>query len=1156
MIEGMYNLSSDINYELDDLTQIYNRKAFYVHTKELLNSQKNKEFFICAANVDKFKVINDLFGTRAGDELLKYIAVVISEYAKGYSEHVFGRMHADDFLLCLPYEDGCEEKISKYLDKKMEEYPLPLNIIIKCGIYHIHNMGIPVEIMCDRANMAIAQIKGKYSINFNVYDETLRKQILQEQEINSEMIQALNDNQFTPFYQPKYNMESGKVIGAEALVRWIHPQKGLVSPGIFIPIFEKNGFISKLDRYIWERVCADIHSWIKRDLAICPISVNVSRAELYDVNLPNILLELVEKYNIPIGLLQLEITESAYTDNPEQMIKAVENLKDAGFTILMDDFGSGYSSLNTLKDIPIDVLKLDLKFLYDMEGNKKADSILKSVVQMAKRLSLSVIAEGVENRTQVDYLKSVGCLRAQGYFYSKPIPRTDFEEMLKDYENVALIDEDYKEALINVDDIIGRYHREDEVEWYRSAVIMLRGMLFEYDVLRDTFTIFDMQMDEESNELQKVEIPNFISDDGFKRYTHPDDVELLINNINSTEGGTIELRMRSIGDYGAYRWFRITDHPIFNSEGEITSFVGVILNVSGNYQARALMSMMSVFAKTDMNLEEKLSECARIIYRSFNVDNLILDFPKKADKDEISSVSYDIDGKTTRLNNRVFDDQKLYDIHSISDEYNISVLPVEGDVTVPVYLAELDDTYTAMLSFVYEGRSRKLSDSDRRQMSEVSRCIFVNIEKSIKDKKDRQNLEMYANAFRSSRVLIREWNIQTKELYRSEAYSGKDGRSNHIFNAPYSLLEDGYVHPDFVEEYERVFIELEKGNDQILMVKVKGKNSCYEWMWCDYHVIFDAKGKPVKAVGTGEDINAIFETQQNMRRRLKDEKAIIPGAISWIDVDITDNVILASSGDIAEHTLENNVYSSLCEHIANHHVVETDQARYLENFSVENMEKLIISGQTILNMRYRMKHDDGTYEWRETSADLYQSRENGHFKAFAYVRNVDDQVKWQDYVDEKPQRNPQLHIYEKDYFEKLVNGVLKNDDCKKSALILVDMDSFSVIKENFSERYSDEIVRNIITIIRGTIGNGMALGKIYDDRFAIFVKDSESSRDMFLLINILKKRIYTAFHAGENDYVLSASIGMAYVEEVKEKTFAGLYEMAEELIIEEKNKTK
>ena len=270
----------------------------------------------------------------------------------------------------------------------------------------------------------------------------------------------------------------------------------------------------------------DIAEWIRKGYALCPVSVNVSRAELYNVHLVEQLVSLVEKYDVPISMLQLEITESAYTENPEQLIETINRLREKGFVILMDDFGSGYSSLNTLKDVPVDVLKIDLKFLYNMDKNYKADYILKSVVQMAKRLDLVVVAEGVETNQQAEFLKSIGCVRAQGYLFAKPMDESSFRIYLNNPAMIAQKDDDEIEGLINIDDIMSRIHREDEIEWYRAAVIQMKGIMAQYEVNSDIFSVFDMRVNEGSKELVKVEIPNFLRVVREGKYIYPDDVPI------------------------------------------------------------------------------------------------------------------------------------------------------------------------------------------------------------------------------------------------------------------------------------------------------------------------------------------------------------------------------------------------------------------------------------------------------------------------------------------------------------------------------------------------------------------------------------------------------------------------------------------------------
>ncbi|WP_455717695.1 EAL domain-containing protein, partial [Anaerosporobacter sp.] len=232
------------------------------------------------------------------------------------------------------------------------------------------------------------------------------------------------------YYQPKFDLSTECVIGAEALVRWKHPQYGFLSPAEFIPIFEKNGFISELDYYVWDCVCQKLDSWIETGHQLMPISVNVSRVDLYNPKLPELLFGLIMKYNIPIQYLHLEITESAYTDNAKRMIDIVNQIRQIGFVIEMDDFGTGYSSLNMLSDLPIEILKLDMSFLKNNVGRSSGRSVIQFVINLAKWLGLFVVAEGVETQEQAIFLKNMGCDYAQGYYYSKPIEDADFEKLL------------------------------------------------------------------------------------------------------------------------------------------------------------------------------------------------------------------------------------------------------------------------------------------------------------------------------------------------------------------------------------------------------------------------------------------------------------------------------------------------------------------------------------------------------------------------------------------------------------------------------------------------------------------------------------------------------------------------------------------------------
>lgn len=273
-------------------------------------------------------------------------------------------------------------------------------------------------------------VKTSYVKPYAYYNNTMRENIVMEQMLMSECDAAIRENQFEVYYQPVCNALDGSIISAEALVRWQHPEKGMISPGIFIPLFERNGYISVLDRYIWDKVCAMLKRRREQNLDVVPISMNVSRVDFYSHSLCDDIIKIVEKYGLEPQLLRLEVTESSYSDNPQTVMETVKKLQDYGFTIMMDDFGSGYSSLNTLKDLPVDILKIDMKFMDDLDKGGKSAIILESIVRMTKWMSLRAVAEGVETEDELNFLKSIECNYIQGYYFYRPMPEKDFEELL------------------------------------------------------------------------------------------------------------------------------------------------------------------------------------------------------------------------------------------------------------------------------------------------------------------------------------------------------------------------------------------------------------------------------------------------------------------------------------------------------------------------------------------------------------------------------------------------------------------------------------------------------------------------------------------------------------------------------------------------------
>lgn len=417
--------------EIDPVSGIYNRETFFDQTEKLLATENDREHFLLCFDIDRFKLINRLFGNAEGDKVLRYVGDLLRELL--LPGEIFGRQGNDVFELCLNRSRAETIALIKELDCRMRRYPLAFRFFLPTGVVPVApGCRDSVNELCDRAILAKQTIKGNYLCSYQFYEPSMVESLEREHFLIANMEAALNEGQFTAYFQPGFDMRDGRIIGVEALARWKHPTLGMISPADFIPLFERNGLIIKLDEFIWELACQKLRAWMDLGNTPVPLSVNVSRLHLFDENFCTKMMALCRHHEIPPHLLQLEITESAYTESPQDLFPVIESLQQAGFVISMDDFGSGYSSLNVLKDIPVDIVKFDLRFLEDArKGDKAGQSIIKNLIRLMRDLQVSILAEGVETKSQATFLQEVDCHYAQGYFYARPMPSDEFEALLK-----------------------------------------------------------------------------------------------------------------------------------------------------------------------------------------------------------------------------------------------------------------------------------------------------------------------------------------------------------------------------------------------------------------------------------------------------------------------------------------------------------------------------------------------------------------------------------------------------------------------------------------------------------------------------------------------------------------------------------------------------
>lgn len=431
-LEAVHELKSLVT--VDSLTQLPNINTFSMQTWELLKNHPEREYAIVRMDIRKFRLLNEFYGTSEGDNVLRFLGVKLQECMDSEELYTYCHLTSDIFAVCMSSDMESIYRVIDSIQTSMNHYPVNFEMVMSFGIYIITEKDkqerIPVVTMVDRA--AIAQrVKNNYMNKIAVFDDKIAEKEYAEQNVIMEMNNALGSDQFHIYLQPKVDMITGRIVGSEALVRWIHPTKGVISPVDFVPIFEGNGFISEIDFYMLEQVCKMIRRWLDKGLEAKPVSVNLSRSNLYSPRILNDIMTCVERYSVPHDLIEFEITESAFAVDNIHLNQLMEQLQKNHFRVLMDDFGSGYSSLNALRELSVDILKIDIKFLPVSRNDKRADIILRSVTQMADQLGLEMVVEGVETKAQADLLKKMGCRIAQGFLYYRPMPIEEYERVLK-----------------------------------------------------------------------------------------------------------------------------------------------------------------------------------------------------------------------------------------------------------------------------------------------------------------------------------------------------------------------------------------------------------------------------------------------------------------------------------------------------------------------------------------------------------------------------------------------------------------------------------------------------------------------------------------------------------------------------------------------------
>ena len=455
--------------ERDALTGLYNREFFYNYADTFDQHHKKEPMDAIVMDINHFHLVNERYGRLYADQILQHVGWNLRELVQE-TGGIVCRREADTFMLYRPHCEDYED-IIKAVSEGLSEIGDTANIIrLRLGVYQQADKTLGIEQRFDRAKAAADTVRNNYSQNIAVYDEKLHEREMFAEQLSEDFDRAVREKQFRVFYQPKFDIRPDRPVlaSAEALVRWQHPELGMVSPGLFIPLFEENGMIHRLDQYVWEETAAKIREWKDRLGLAVPVSVNVSRVDMSDPDIVNCFHRILKDYNLEPEDIILEITESAYSDDEDFIIPTVNALRNIGLRVEMDDFGTGYSSLGMISKLPIDALKMDMTFVRNAFAGHGDMKMIELIIDIAGYLRVPMVAEGVETKEQVEVLKEMGCDIIQGYYFSKPVPADDFETFIEEKQRMIAAaaeraDRIDPEALAHAEEVIRNSMTYDKI---------------------------------------------------------------------------------------------------------------------------------------------------------------------------------------------------------------------------------------------------------------------------------------------------------------------------------------------------------------------------------------------------------------------------------------------------------------------------------------------------------------------------------------------------------------------------------------------------------------------------------------------------------------------------------------------------------------------
>ena len=1069
--------------EHDELVNAYSRMAFYRKTAELLMKNSDKKYVIVATDIENFKVINELCGSAQGDRILQITADAFQDEVR--NDGISGRLYSDHFVHCFPKEKLDLKKALRKFSNIYAKMGLDIFIHVNMGIYEIDDPHLPIDQMCDRAFMACRSIRGNYLRYYAFYTDEMRLKLIDEQHIASVMDEALENGQFVIYLQPIYETFTRKICAAEALVRWKHPTLGIRSPNDFVPLFERNGFITKLDRYIWEEACKVQRSLLDSNRSIVPISVNLSRLDFYTHDLCDFLIGLINKYQLKPTMINLEITETVYTEGAEVLLPKLDILRKFGFKIMMDDFGSGYSSLGMLMDVRADFLKIDMHFVQELGKTERAASLINSIVHMTKWLDMSTVAEGVETEAQFDFLRSIGCNEIQGYYFSKPLDKEEFVKVLA--VGIATIPEKRLNRAINMLDMDSLWKSDSE----SSILFNMMGGVGLYELngknlefIRGNDAYYQMTgHDREKPNVHPIE-----------RVAEEDRDRLLSTCENALNSGNVEtVVIQRLHEDGHIMWLEIHIKYLgYSGEGQI--FVFSFINITNQQVEEEKESRRRIFETVKAAFDELYvyhfpqGTYEKIISPSnrdglaqqgslTEVVNVLRDRtvnPKDVQK-YIETLDLDrIHRETAAAQNGCWRTQ--YYLYTPNHDN-----PYWSERVIKCLDNHNGETYLCGINYISERKTAEAA------LSEIN----------ILREQERTN-QRYRFVLNQTGTVVLEWNLETGAFKADEGFS-EYACSRQDFPLP---MEIGafyrFVHPLDRKALKTFFIEKEQEKSftetLLRLEKIDGS-----WHWCHLtnFYLMDKEGRKTDVVMSIQDVNKqetehieLIETEQKLRDNMK----VISRQSELYHMMLDQSQTILFDFDPDSDTMKYSILKS----------DETREERtvknFLEDFSQDKIFPEDYSSLIREKIRAALSREQTSYF--DFQADFFKSGPRWYR---AYFRSITDQNgkifrligRADDINDEKitteklidsTKRDPLTKLYNRITSEELINQYMAElPENGIAALMVIDIDDFKRVNDQMGHLMGDALLKAISSNIKELFYDRDVVGRIGGDEFVVFM---------------------------------------------------------------------